>query len=528
MTHPTTTLLDITDVWTPHHSLMVNVYFLNTVARMWDFSTFSETQYALPLWEDVQQGWKNNLKVIQEDKFTPDSIKARINAILVVHLDDDVLLSAKYLVVKQSSYATRMETVIKDSVSSMKRVLENKEALVRYASKVSKNQSSFEPTRQEKRQKKKAESLLSSTVSVQQVPTKVSVATSSSSSSPSSPSSSSTSPSFPSSAVITAAPSGRLDSPTSTSSASLSWVEDIKRLGKTLLGYHVHNTMVHIDMKDENIAAMVKVVADSSFHNSPDLEKALNNFYVIKELSLLNTMLAEVAKIYLCGGDRELAYIWHMLEKLHVFWHDGIDDQPWEGWFNVHFFGPMLEVIRRIPGITEVTTECHSLGSLYLRSQRIDVDRKRNFIMRHKDLGIDVLVTEGKPGAGAKKDEHREDAGKIRVAMAANLLHTISQVPHCKQNEIRDLRTFGILMSGTNVYLMEGRVASDHLILIYVVAVVEIPMDIHSIEKALHLVKQLICFARRIQQQVRIIPKVLAAAREEVSFSHLETIGIFV
>ncbi|KAF9992622.1 hypothetical protein BGZ80_004007 [Entomortierella chlamydospora] len=183
----------------------------------------------------------------------------------------------------------------------------------------------------------------------------------------------------------------------------------------------------------------------------------------------------------------------------------------------------MLEIIRRIPGITEVTTECHSLGALYLRSQRLDLDKKHDFIMRYKDLGIDLLITEGKPGA--KKEDQRDDAEKIRVAMGANLLHLISQVPLGKKKRIRELRTFGMLMSGTKVYLMEGRVVGDHLILIYVISAVEIPMDILSLGKALDMLKQLINFSRRIESQISIIHDVLAPIREEPSYSHIDAIG---
>ncbi|KAF9175236.1 hypothetical protein BGX20_007386 [Mortierella sp. AD010] len=487
---------DILDVWTPHSSLQVDQYFKNKVARMWHISTFSETQTELPQWCDVQYAWEKNLTAIAEDKFTPSIIKTRVSIILKVDKAEEALQRASFLSSKQNVRAGNIKATTEESVKKVKIAIIKTDKLAEYASQMYRERGERTSHKQDKRKKKGVDT--SPSLAVPSSPTAPP---------PSSPSSSSS--------------SSRPAAAASSSSSLPPWEEEIKGLQNKILDYHVHNTMVHVDMRKECVHAMVEVVIESGLKLDPELDKVLHNFYMARDLSTLKAMLVDVSNIYLLG-DREMIYIWHMLENLSSLWVDGIGDQPWEGWFNVHLFGPMLEIVRRIPGITEVTTECHSLGALYLRSQRLDIDKKHDFIMRYKDLGIDLLITEGKPGA--KKDDQRDDAEKIRVAMGANLLHLISQVPLGKKERIRELKTFGMLMSCTKVYLMEGRVVGDHLILIYVISAVEIPMDILSLGKALDMLKQLINFSRRIESQISMIHDVLAPIREEPSYSHLDAI----
>ncbi|KAF9992623.1 hypothetical protein BGZ79_002851, partial [Entomortierella chlamydospora] len=193
-----------------------------------------------------------------------------------------------------------------ESVKKVKHAIVKTDKLAEYASQMYRERGERTSLKQEKRKKEGADTpslqAVSSSPPAPLSPRAAAAAPPPSSSSPSSSSSSSS----PSQAAAAAA---------SSSSSLPPWEEEIKRRQNKILDYHVHNAMVHVDMRKECVDAMVKVVIESGLKLDPELDKVLHNFYMSRDLVTLKAMLVDVSNIYLLG-DREMIYIWHMLENL--------------------------------------------------------------------------------------------------------------------------------------------------------------------------------------------------------------------
>ncbi|KAI1315298.1 hypothetical protein EDD11_001030 [Mortierella claussenii] len=482
------------DHWTAPTAIAVDSYFSETPALFWDISAFVATKHNAHEWCDVENAWRQDLRKVGKDKFTPHFIQERIAILLQTDPTRLAVLEKQHREVQVKKDIVATLEITKGNVRVMKRIQADDNELIHQALSTVDVRKRLRSRKSNKSKANAWRTTKSTTVS--------------SSVSASSPLTSQTS------------------SANRTPALSKGWKDAIKDKEETsVLSYKVHSVFFDLDLQSEHMEAMMRYVLSQRLPAAPsEIDRAQHNFYSVKTITGLRDLLRNTTTIYL-DDDVELEYLWHSMEKLRCLWRNVVKNGKREGWFNIHLYSPFLEIVQNIVGIEEITTECHSLGAQFLKTYHCNIDAKHDFIYRHRELDLDLCVTEGK--AKEKYEGERKDAKKLQLAMGANLVHAFSKVPLESKQALHKIKAFGILMSGNEIKLLEAKAVDTELILVYQVAQCRIPTTLDGIDWALDLQRAMIMFARRIKEQISLIRDTYRPQRNAASPHYLENFAKF-
>ncbi|KAF9438489.1 hypothetical protein BGZ76_007471 [Entomortierella beljakovae] len=191
----------------------------------------------------------------------------------------------------------------------------------------------------------------------------------------------------------------------------------------------------------------------------------------------------------------ERAFFWTIMHLISNTWaRASLKESHNEGWFGAHLHGPLLNIFSDIKDTTLKMTEIRSLGA-----SMSGLNHKHDAVLRHDCLKLDLLITESKPNSGGWG--RATDIKKLETGMTANLMMVLEKVP-CEKYHL--VRAFSILLSGTDIYLLEARFISG-VILIYKIGQFKFPAVAFKCNEVVDGLILIIKLKRRIEKAIATI-----------------------